>query len=199
MIGDRLRELRQSRNMTLKQLADETGLSVTFLSLVEREKASISVDNLARIAQCYGIRLVQLFEGLDDNPIFVTRREQIQQTIQNASGHSAFALLSPRHEARMEPLLVQVEPGSGDNQYRTHDGDGFIYVLEGSMQIFTEGQESVILNKGDTGYYSGMPGHMLRNNSQTEVALILMVTSPPTSIRDDVLDGRRGLLLQTEE
>lgn len=199
-LGEKLRDLRQNRNLTLKQVADETDLSISFLSLVERDKVSISVDNLERLARYYGVRMVNIFQEVKESSILVNRREQIESRLGlTEEKRSAFLLLSYRSEARMEPLLIRIAPGHGDSQFRSFEGDMLLYVLEGSVRLHSERDETVVLEAGDSAYYYGFPGHRIENASQAEGALVLLVTAPPTTLRDDVLDGRTGLLIQSED
>jgi transcriptional regulator with XRE-family HTH domain len=199
LLGERLRELRQLRNLTLKQVAEETGLSISFLSLVERDKVSISVDNLETLARYYQVRLVNLFQDVQEDTSMITRAAQVQQKLFPVAGRrSTFMLLSYRSGARMEPLLIRVGPGHGDSEFRSLDGDMFLYVLEGKVRLISEKNSEVELSVGDSAYYYGFPGHRIVNASNQESALILLVTTPPTTLRDDVLDGRQGVLLQSE-
>ncbi len=199
-LGERLRDLRQSRDLTLKQVSDETGLSLSFLSLIERDKVSISVDNLEHLARYYGIRLVNLFQDVQDSSTLVTRKEQIEKQMEKVQpGRSNFALLAFRSGARMEPLLIQIGPGHGDKQFRTLEGDMFIYVLSGAVRLISERGDDTTLAEGDSAYYYGFPGHRIENASQDSPARILLVTTPPTTLRDDVLDRRQGVLLQSED
>lgn len=199
LIGARLRDLRQNRNLTLKQVADDTGFALSFLSLVERDKVSISVDNLARLARYYGVRMVHFFQGADESPVLVTRREEIAAQIGAVGpGHSLFLLLAKRADARMEPLLITIGPGHGDPHYRTHDGDSLLYVAEGRVRLLTEGEEPVELAAGDAAYYFGFPGRRIENPSR-DAATILLITTPPTTLRDDVADAGSGVLIQSEE
>ncbi len=198
-LGERLRELRASKELTLKQVSDSTGLSVSFLSLVERDKVSISVDHLEKLARCYGVRLVNLFQDLQDNSILVTRQDEIKNRMAAiAHNHSVFLLLASRSGAKMEPLLIRIGPGHGDSEFRTVDGDMLLYVLEGQVRLLSEKGENILLNTGDSAYYYGFPAHRIINASQELPALILLVTTPPTTIRDDVLDSRKGVILQSE-
>ncbi|HZU87343.1 MAG TPA: XRE family transcriptional regulator, partial [Anaerolineaceae bacterium] len=199
-LGERLRDLRQSRDLTLKQVSDDTGLSLSFLSLIERDKVSISVDNLEHLARFYGIRLVNLFQDLQDSSTLVTRKAQIEKQMENVQpGKSDFSLLAFRSGARMEPLLIQIGPGHGDRQFRTLEGDMFLYVLQGEIKLISERGEDVILAEGDSAYYYGFPGHRIENASPSSPARLLLVTTPPTTLRDDVLDRRQGVLLQSED
>ncbi|MCX6032154.1 MAG: helix-turn-helix domain-containing protein [Chloroflexi bacterium] len=200
LIGARLRDLRQNRNLTLKQVADETGFALSFLSLIERDKVSINVDNLARLARFYGVRMVHFFQSADESPILVTRRGEIASQTRGVGPASAeFRLLAHRADARMEPLLIAIGPGHGDPHYRTHDGDSLLYVAEGRVRLLTEGEETVELAAGDCAYYFGFPGRRIENASPEHPAAILLVTTPPTTLRDDVADATSGVLIQSEE
>jgi transcriptional regulator with XRE-family HTH domain len=200
LIGARLRDLRQNRNLTLKQVADETGFALSFLSLVERDKVSISVDNLTRLARFYGVRMVHFFQGADESPVLVTRRGEIAaQTRAVGQASSAFRLLANRADARMEPLLITIGSGHGDPHYRTHDGDSLLYVTEGAVRLLTDGDQTVELAAGDCAYYFGFPGRRIENASADAPATILLITTPPTTLRDDVADAASGVLIQSEE
>lgn len=200
MIGARIRELRQNRGLTLEQVANETTLSVSFLSMLERDKVSVSVDNLERLARFFGVRLVHFFEGLDEGEVIVTRRAQIEnRTASVTAKQAAFVMLTPRADARMEPLLIQIGPGHGDPRFRSHEGDTLIYVVAGAVRLIAERGETVELQTGDSGYYFGFPARRIENASASEPATILLVATPPTSMRDDVVDSQHGVLIQSEE
>jgi transcriptional regulator with XRE-family HTH domain len=198
-LGDRIRELRTNRNQTLKQVSAETGLSVSFLSLVERDRVSISVDNLERLARYFSVRLVHLFQGVEDSAVQITRGLPLQEKLKKRiTTEPGFALLARRTGARMEPLLVQIDPGNGDGEFRVHEGDVLLYVLEGKIRLISEKGDVDELQPGDSAYYYGFPGRRIENASLEEPAQILLVSSPPTYLRDEALDGRRGLLIPAE-
>jgi len=196
LLGERLREFRNNRNLTLKQVSEASGLSVSFLSLVERDKVSISVDNLERLARFYQVRLVHLFQGVEDNSVLVTHCSDLEKITKNSHPKaSSFALLSFRSGARMEPLLVRIGAGHGDPAFRTHEGDILIYILEGKVNLISDKGETEHLETGASAYYFGYPGRRIENASLSEPALLLLVTSPPTGLRDDALDEKSGFIL----
>jgi transcriptional regulator with XRE-family HTH domain len=200
LVGARLRELRQNRDLTLKQVAEETGFSVSYLSLLERDKVSIRVDNLERLARFYGVRMVHLFRGTEESPILVSRHDKVEKLMAGVTaGQSSFALLADRADARMEPLAVKIGPGHGDPHFRTYESDTLLYVIEGSVRLISEKGDDHVLSSGDSAYYFGFPGRRIVNDSQEDPAFVLLVSSPPTSARDDVVDAHQGLLIQSEE
>ena len=123
-IGFRIRELRQQRGQTLEQVASETGLSVSFLSMLERDKVSISVDNLEKLAEYYQVHMVQFFNTPDQSPVIITRRDDILKSMElTGQGPAAVTLLTNSPNARMEPLLVNIAPGAEEPHFRKHEAD----------------------------------------------------------------------------
>lgn len=201
MLGARLRELRQSRNLTLEQVAEETELSVSFLSMLERDKVSISVDNLEKLARYYQVHMVHFFQGPETSPVYVTRRENILQGIaENTPAPARVTLLVNTPNARMEPLLVSIAPGQEEPHFRKHEADTLLYVLEGQARLISEnGDADVILNQGDLAYYVNFPHRRIANASSEHPLLLVSVTAPPTSSLDDLLRARQGAWVMKPE
>jgi hypothetical protein len=95
----------------------------------------------------------------------------------------------------MEPLLIQIDPGEGDSDFRTHDGDVLLYIVSGCIRLVSIKGEIDDLIAGDAAYYYGYPARKIENANPDESAVLLMVTVPPTGLRDDALAGRKGLLI----
>jgi transcriptional regulator with XRE-family HTH domain len=170
-IGLRIRELRQQRGQTLEQVATETGLSVSFLSMLERDKVSISVDNLERLAGYFKVHMVHFFRAESASPVQITRREDILQSLKlTGQGPAAVTLLSNRPDARMEPLLVAIAPGNEEPQ----------------------------LHQGDMAYYVNVPHRRLSNPQKDKHLLLIAITSPQTSSLDDLVQARQGAWVMSE-
>ncbi len=199
-IGLRLRELRQARNLTLEQVAADTGLSVSFLSLLERDKVSVSVDNLERLARYYQVHMVHFFSGPEENAVLVTRRADILRRLaENGASPASVTLLTNRPNARMEPLLVNIAPGREEPHFRRHEADTLVYVLEGRARLVAENGEEVTLETGDLAYYANLPHRRFINASQSERLVMFIVTAPPTSSLDELLKARQGAWTMGEE
>ncbi len=199
-LGTRIRELRINRNLTLDQVASETGLSVSFLSMLERNKVSISVDNLEKLANYFEVHIVHFFNTPDESPVFVTRREQIQQSVGNdETGQAAVTLLANSPTARIEPLLVKIAPGKEEPHFRQHEADTLIYVLEGEARLISEKGDEVILHQGDMAYYVNFPHRRISNNSVESPLLVISITAPPTSSLDDLIQARQGGWVMSEK
>jgi transcriptional regulator with XRE-family HTH domain len=192
-LGPRIRELRQNRNLTLEQVASDTGLSVSFLSMLERDKVSVSVDNLERLARYYEVHMVHFFSGPDETPVMVTRRSDIIQRLnETENSPAAVTLLVNRPNARIEPLLVNIAPGRDEPHFRKHEADTLAYILEGKARLISETGEVIDLEQGDLAYYVNLPHRRFANASKSKPLVLIIITAPPTSSLDDLLNARQG-------
>ncbi len=201
LLGARLRELRQNQGLTLEQVAEETELSVSFLSMLERDKVSVSVDNLEKLAHCYHVHMVHFFQGPEASPVLVTRRVDILSGMaENTRGPATVSLLVNSPSARIEPLLVNIAPGHEEPHFRKHEADTLIYILAGQARLVSEnGEADVFLNQGDLAYYVNFPHRRVANASQEQHLLLISITAPPTSSLDDLLRAREGAWVMKPE
>jgi len=199
-LGIRIRELRQSRGLTLEQVSADTGLSVSFLSMLERDKVSISVDNLEKLANYYQIHMVHFFNGPERSPVLVTRRANIVDSMALiGAGPAAVTLLANQPNARMEPLLIHIAPGHEEPHFRKHEADTLVYILQGKAKLISEGGEEVVLDQGDLAYYINIPRRRFANATADEPLLLIAITAPPTSSLDDLLQARQGSWVMGEQ
>jgi transcriptional regulator with XRE-family HTH domain len=193
LIGTKLRELRQQRNMTLRQVADGTGFTVSYLSQLERDKVSISVDNLERLAQFYEVHMVHFFRGAEAIPIQVTHFEEIQENLAAFDpGPAVVTLLANRADSRIEPMLIRIQPGQEEPHFRASGADILVFILEGRAIVLSETGEEIELNKGDLAYYINAPRRRMINNSRAEPLDFLIVTAPPTSSLGELVNVTQG-------
>lgn len=192
-LGSRIRELRQTRNLTLEQVAAESGFSVSFLSMVERDKVSISVDNLEKLARYYNVHMVHFFTGPEESPVQVTRHSQVLENLERKNGGPAtVTLLSNRANARMEPLLVSIAPGQEEPHFRKHEADTLVIILRGQARLISETGEETQLNEGDIAYYLNQPHRRFINGSPDQPLLLVAITAPVTSSLDELIRAREG-------
>ncbi|MFN8453471.1 MAG: XRE family transcriptional regulator [Anaerolineae bacterium] len=176
-VGARLIELRAARGLTLQQLADQSGLSISFLSQVEHDKVNISVANLKKIALALGIHMTAFFSAKEVPPQgLVTRAAERRRLYLAETGWQIEALL-PEDATRLEAFLVRLAPGSSDNTAYPHQGDEFSLVLQGVIR-YTVSEESYLLAAGDTIYHKSNVPHQWQNAGDEE-ALVLTVATPP--------------------
>jgi DNA-binding transcriptional MerR regulator/mannose-6-phosphate isomerase-like protein (cupin superfamily) len=173
--GQRFRRLRTRRRLSLAQVARATGVSVGFLSSLERGQMRSSVATLRRIARFYRTNILSLFETAGDNPRLV---RPAQRKVLETNAGVRMELLAWGNTA-MEPHLFRVKPGGGSGESYTHEGEEFLHVLRGTFEIWLGSTEHYRLNAGDSLYFESSTPHRWRNPGRAETWL-LWVNTPPT-------------------
>ena len=173
--GQRFRRLRTRRGLSLAQVARATGVSIGFLSALERGQMRSSVATLRRIARFYRTNILSLFETAGENPRLV---RPAQRKILETNAGVRMELLAWGNTA-MEPHLFRVKPGGGSGESYTHEGEEFLHVLRGGFEIWLGHSEHYLLKTGDSLYFESSTPHRWRNPGRTE-AWLLWVNTPPT-------------------
>jgi DNA-binding transcriptional MerR regulator/uncharacterized RmlC-like cupin family protein len=173
--GQRFRRLRTRRGLSLAQVARATGVSIGFLSALERGQMRSSVATLQRIARYYRTNILSLFEAARENPRLVRPAER--KILETTAG-VRMELLAWGNTA-MEPHLFRVKPNSGSGASYAHEGEEFLHILRGEFEIWLSNQEHYRLKTGDSLYFESSTPHRWRNPGRKETWL-LWVNTPPT-------------------
>ena len=173
--GQRFRRLRVRRGLSLAHVAKATGVSVGFLSALERGQMRSSVATLRRIARFYRTNILSLFETAGNNPRLVRPSER---KILETTPDVRMELLAWGNTA-MEPHLFRVKPGGGSGESYSHEGEEFLHVLRGYFEIWLNKSEHYRLRPGDSLYFESSTPHRWRNPGRKE-AWVLWINTPPT-------------------
>lgn len=175
-IGFRVRHHRQQQKLSLRQLAESSGLSISFLSQLERDLTRPSISSLKQIADALGLKVADLLADVAENGKIVLRRAD--RPVWDLS-HVRYELLATAKGRSMEPQLVTFEPGadSGDHPV-THEGEEFGLILRGRAQCWI-GEELLELEEGDCIYFEASTPHRMRNAGD-DICVWLHVVSPPS-------------------
>jgi transcriptional regulator with XRE-family HTH domain len=175
-----VRELRKERAWTLEQAAQQAGLARSTLSKIENEQMSPTFELMRKLADGLGIDMPQLFtppkKTQANGRMDVTRMGAGQQHVTPTYEHELLnASLSKKN---MLPYRARIRARNIDEfeGWVRHDGEEFLYVLTGSVQLFTEFYEPAEMKRGDSAYYDASMGHNVVSTSD-EDALVLWVTS----------------------
>ena len=173
--GQRFRRLRLRRNLSLAQVARATGVSVGFLSSLERGQMRCSIGTLRRIARFYKTNIISLFETNGEVQHLVRPSER---KILETSRDVRMELLAWGNTA-MEPHLFRVKPGGGSGESYAHEGEEFLHVLRGEFELWLHNVGHYRLKVGDSLYFQSSTPHRWKNPGRAE-AWILWVNTPPT-------------------
>jgi DNA-binding transcriptional MerR regulator/mannose-6-phosphate isomerase-like protein (cupin superfamily) len=173
-IGPRLRRLRTQRGLSLAQVAAAAGISVGFLSALERSHMSASVGTLRRLARYYRTNILDFFDTSELNTRLVHPNNR---KVLLAGPGVRLELLAWGNKV-MEPHLFRIKPKSGSGESYSHEGEEFIFVLRGQLLIALDGEE-YHLKTGDSFYFESATPHHWKNPGRSETWL-LWVNTPPT-------------------
>jgi len=180
-LGARIRLTRTQKGITLQELSERSGLSKGFICQLENDKASPSLQALEKLAAGLNVPIAYLFLTPDEK-IFVVRKHERPQYRVGAEGMLVQVLSANRRSLKM--MIIELKPGTGTGGVEhAHEGEECHLVLEGSVR-YTQGDESVDLEAGDSVHFNGYLPHRVENIGST-AARILCVTSGAI---EDMLD-----------
>jgi XRE family transcriptional regulator, regulator of sulfur utilization len=179
-LGAHLHRARSARSLSLADVAEATGISASFLSLVEKEKSDITIGRLVRLIDFYGISITDILPGstVGGYPQVVTPEER-RLLHSPAEGIDVY-LLTPDTRRQMMPLQVEFEPGAQLAEPGRHAGEEWVLVVEGELRLELDGAEPRILRPGDTAYYPAERPHLFANASSDRPLKVICVDTPPT-------------------
>jgi transcriptional regulator with XRE-family HTH domain len=177
-VGERLRDIRQLRRATLRTIADRAGVSESFLSQVERGRASASIASLRRIAGALGVTVADLFEPSGPPQPRVLRRNERPSLSFGILGRKH--LLTPRPLQHLEVFVGELDPGgsTGAEPYAHGDSEELFVVIAGSVQLELGGS-TYELESGDSIDYRSSTPHRVSNAGE-ERAEVMWIISPPS-------------------
>jgi transcriptional regulator with XRE-family HTH domain len=174
-IGERIRNLRQLSNLTQEELADRANLTKGFISQIERDLTSISLDSLVQILDALDENIPDFFRGAAEEKIIFQQKDRV---VIDKEEIEKFELLIPgATNRRLEPILLTLRPGQATPQERPHEGEEFGYILQGRINL-RFGKEVLKLKRGECFYIWAEKEHWLQNPGSQE-AVVLWITSPP--------------------
>jgi len=175
-IGKRIRQLRIQNGLTLEELASRTELTKGFLSQLERNLASPSIQTLEDITEALGTTMAKFFTDDTDERIVFTPDDAFIDERENETVHW---IVPNAQKNRMEPILVEIRPGSATSVIEPHEGEEFGYVLAGRILLYRESaKKGLSLKKGDNFCMSGKEAHWLENKG-SQPATVLWISTPP--------------------
>ncbi len=181
-VGQRVRAMREAQGLSLADLAQRTGLSETALAEIEGETASPPLGMLIKLGKALDMKLGTLIAGGEDTPYTVVRVGERQQMSRYASqkgtsyGYSYETLAPKKKNRAMEPFIVTLHPTDEEVAPSTHDGEEFIFILEGQMEALV-GEAVEVLQPGDAIYYDSTVPHLVRPFGDQPAKLLAVIYS----------------------
>jgi transcriptional regulator with XRE-family HTH domain len=181
-LGDIISNLRLDRNLTLQELSENSGVSPAMLSQIERGLTNPSFLVLYKLSTGLKVPVSMFFSGFDPNGIVVRRNERRKLSLpsqdNNGSSELIYELLSPGITGRLELLWIEYGPGTDTEAAPfSHQGEECGVIIEGQL-IACIGEDSFILEKGDSIYLNSTIPHWFKNQSEKTAVMVWAVTPP---------------------
>jgi DNA-binding transcriptional MerR regulator len=174
-VGPKLRRLRKKAGLGVVEAARRSKVSAGFLSAIELSRANPSVATLQRLAATYGSTVLEFFDLPKQSNRLVRPRDR--RAIQTQTGVRIEQLSVGARQ--LESQLFRVPPGAGSDGSYSHQGEEFIHMLSGTLEIWLDELECHTLQQGDSFWFESTVGHRWFNPSSEE-AVLLWINTPPT-------------------
>jgi transcriptional regulator with XRE-family HTH domain len=184
-IGAKIRQVRESKEMSAKELAEASGNSEELIESLEEGAFIPSMTPLFKIARALGVRLGTFLDDMPQTGPFVVKSGQSEEIIHFTGSISnleestldLYSLAYGKGDRHMEPFIVDLHPKDIDKyELSTHEGEEFIYVMEGQIELLY-GQENYVLSTGDSIYYDSVIPHELHAH-QKEAKILAVMYAP---------------------
>lgn len=186
-IGLKIRKLRKIRGITLEKLAEDTGMSYSYLSELENEKHSISINNLQKLATYFQIDLIQFLENEEAASIVIRKKDHNDLVTDDGV---IFHVISAEDTKHLSVMFATLPPNTPKKEHRNihkhPQGEEFILVTKGEVTVVVE-EEKYVLKTGDSVIFPSDKEHVIYAGSKG--GEIVLVGAPPYHHVNHLKDG----------
>lgn len=180
-MGERLRAIRRDQNLTLAEVAERSGISIGTLSKVERGLSSLGYDRFSQLAECLGLDIGELFsEGARMQPGLVKAARE-GQFVPHATENYDLEMLFPEVFGKtMVPVLATLTATRSRNldRYIAHEGQEYVYVLQGEVRILFKWRDPLDLSEGDSAYFDSARPHLYLPRGAGDARILVVCAGP---------------------
>jgi transcriptional regulator with XRE-family HTH domain len=187
VVGHKIKSLRESKNLSVEEIAERSGLSVDQINNIENGQNLPSLGPLIKIARALGVRLGTFMDDNDALGPVITRAEEREQNNSisfsndavDARKHMEYHPLAQQKAGRhMEPFIIDINPEDTPNfQLSAHEGEEFIYVMNGEVEI-VYGKDTYSLKEGDSIFYDSIVKHHVHGAPGKSAKILAVVYIP---------------------
>lgn len=185
IVGFKIKGIRESKNISVEEIAERTGLSVEQINSIESDQYLPSLGPLIKVARALGVRLGTFLDDNDNLGPVVCRAEERNNSISFSNGasdarkHMEYHSLAKQKAGRsMEPFVIDIQPSEERNfKLSAHEGEEFIYVMQGEVEV-KYGKETYTLHEGDSIYYDSIVKHHVHGAPGKSAKILALVYIP---------------------
>lgn len=175
-IGDKIKSLRQKMGLTQEELAERSDVTKGFISQLERDLTSPSLDTFSNVLEALGTNFSGFFKLDKEEKIVFTKDDYFEGTYDKL-GMKMEWIVPNAQKNSMEPVLFTLDKGGETKEYTPYEGEEFGYIIEGEIKLLV-GNKVYRIKKGETFYLSANQTRIIKNNYKGQSKL-LWITNPP--------------------
>ena len=185
IVGEKIKSLREEKGLSREELARQSGIGIEQIERIESNIDLPSLAPLIKIARVLGVRLATFLDEEEEKGPVVCRKDESLNSIEFSNNaiqsrkHMIYHSLSrSKADRHMEPFIIDVMPTDDtDFVLSTHEGQEFILVMEGTMEI-THGRNNYIINEGDSIYYDSIVPHHVHGYKGQAAKILAVIYTP---------------------
>lgn len=176
-IGKRIKNLRLRMGLTQEELADRSDLTKGFISQLEHDNTSPSVDTLGNIVEALGTTMAKFFKDESEEEIVFSADDAAFRE-DDALGYRMHWIVANAQSREMEPVTITLKKGGRSKQYEPFEGESFGYVMSGEVTLHY-GEQTFVLSKGDSFYIEANQPFWVENHNGKGQSRMMWITTPP--------------------
>ncbi len=179
-VGERVRMVREERGLSLNDISRRTGIDVQILEQVEDGSVAPPLGTVIRLAKALDMKMGYFISGEENQPYTIVQQGDRKVVSRYDSekdkqyGYEYESLAPHKKDRHMEPFLVTLSPSKTEEERSTHDGQEFIYVIRGQMEVRL-GDEVHVLKPRDSIYYDSTMPHLVKCHGQEETKILAVL------------------------
>ena len=179
-VGERVKRVRESRGLSLQDISLRTDIDVSMLKQIEEGALAPPLGTVIKLAKALEMKIGYFISGEEDRAYTIVRRDDRKVVSRYDSkrakyyGYEYESLAPHKKDRHMEPFLVTLEPAETEEERSAHDGQEFIFVLEGNMEVRL-GEEIHVLEPGDTIYYDSTIPHLVKCHGKKTTKILAVL------------------------
>ena len=180
--ASKIKSIRERQNMTIEELAENSGVKLDVLKAMEDGEVIPSLTPLTKMARALGVRLGTFLDdtpqigpvvtraGKPTNSLYFSGREDVT----NASNLEFHSLGSGKIDRNIDPFIIDIAYEPGEKELSSHEGEEFIYVLEGEIEVIY-GKDTFTIGEGDSIFYDSVVPHHLHATGEKESKILAVL------------------------
>ncbi len=179
-VGERVKQVREQKGLSLEDVSQRTDIDASYLKQIEDGEVAPPLGIVIKLAKALEMKMGYFISGEENRPYTIVRKKDRKLVSRYDSkkgkyyGYEYESLAPHKKDRHMEPFLVTLVPSATEEERSAHDGQEFIYVLEGKMEVRLK-DEIHVLEPGDSIYYDSTVPHLVKCHGQGQARILAVL------------------------